>query len=417
MSLEQKINYHLNKYPDLKKVIKRIYQRIMYALSSKVKSDGNIIRVSPNDSKEYFFGYYDKSTWDCTNRYMLCMRANNTWADVAPKEAADIILIDTANDNTVRTLATTNAWNVQQGCMAQWLGPHFDKEIVYNDFRDGRYCSVALNIETMKERVFPLPVYTVSENGNIALSLDFSRLHRLRKGYGYSNLPDETEKEKIPDRTCLWKLDFHTGEVIDLLKYTDFVTFETRSEMIGSEHKVNHVMLRPDGKRFMILHRWFNGSRKYTRLVTCNIDGSDMYNLSDDDMVSHCFWKNNEEIIAFENKRDGGPGYYLMKDKTKDYKHLWTHISNDGHPSFSSDGKYIVTDSYPNRERIADIKVFYGDDLEGKSQQIIAKVFAPFKYDNDTRCDLHPRWSRDNRFVCFDSVFEGKRGLYIVKFN
>ena len=29
MSLEQKINYHLNKYPRVKKYIKRGYQRIM----------------------------------------------------------------------------------------------------------------------------------------------------------------------------------------------------------------------------------------------------------------------------------------------------------------------------------------------------------------------------------------------------
>ena len=46
--------------------------------------------------------------------------------------------------------------------------------------------------------------------------------------------------------------------------------------------------------------------------------------------------------------------------------------------------------------------------------KVIARVFAPFKYDNDTRCDLHPRWSRDGKKVCFDSVFEGHRGLYVV---
>ena len=59
----------------------------------------------------------------------------------------------------------------------------------------------------------------------------------------------------------------------------------------------------------------FNGQRKYTRLITCNVDGTDMYVLSDDDMVSHCFWKNNSSILAFENKKKVAPGYYLMKDK------------------------------------------------------------------------------------------------------
>ena len=49
MSLEQKINYQLNKIPGVKKVIKRVYQRTMYAISPKIKSEGNIVRVSPND--------------------------------------------------------------------------------------------------------------------------------------------------------------------------------------------------------------------------------------------------------------------------------------------------------------------------------------------------------------------------------
>lgn len=416
MSIEQKINYQLNKMPGVKKAIKRCYQLGMYTISPKIKSEGNIIKVSPEDEQEYFFGYYDKSPWDITGRYILCMRANNTWRNVAPAEPADILLIDTQNDNRFRVLATTHSWNVQQGCMAQWLGPKFKNEILYNDFREGTYCSVILNIESGQERVLSKPVYSVSADGRTALTLDFSRLHRLRKGYGYSNLPDNTSGENLPDKPCIWVMDILTGEVKELLKYTDFSKFEPRHEQEGAVHKVNHIMISPNGKRFMVLHRWFKGQRKYTRLVTCNVDGTDMYNLSDDDMVSHCFWKNDTEIIAFENKKDGGPGYYLMKDKTHEYQHLWAQFNNDGHPSYSpvEDG-LVVTDSYPNRKRMADIKLLSDKDVEAKEHKVIARVFAPFKYDNDTRCDLHPRWSRDGKRICFDSVFEGRRGLYVVE--
>ena len=273
---------------------------------------------------------------------------------------------------------------------------------------------MVLNIQDNTERVLPVPVYSVSADGKIALTLDFSRLHRLRKGYGYSNLPDSTANEKVPDTSCIRMLNMETGEVKDVLKYTDFTGFQARPEMKGSEHKVNHLMLSPDGKRFMVLHRWFNGQRKYTRLITCNVDGTDMYNLSDDDMVSHCFWKNNEEILAFENKHGEGAGYYLMKDKTREYRHLWSKFSNDGHPSYSPDKSLVVTDSYPDRCRIAEIKLLREDDVDAKEMRILARVFAPFRYDNDTRCDLHPRWSRDGKKICFDSVFEGHRGLYFV---
>lgn len=182
----------------------------------------------------------------------------------------------------------------------------------------------------------------------------------------------------------------------------------------GTVHKVNHLMLSPNNKRFMVLYRWFNGERKYTRLITCNIDGTDMYVLSDDDMVSHCFWKDDTHIIAFENKKTSGTGYYLMKDKTQEYIHCWPEMTGDGHPSFSPDRKLVVTDTYPNRSRISSIKIMDGDVTKNEINEVV-KVFSPFKYDNDTRCDLHPRWNHAGNKISFDSVFEGCRGLYEVK--
>ncbi len=416
--IEQTINYQLNKYPWIKKGVKRVYQLAMYAISPKIKSEGDIKRLSPSDGAEYFFGYYDKSPWDATGRYMLCMRAKNTWSDADPTSMADILLIDTKEGNRVRKLAETTTWNVQQGCMAQWLGPDFEKKIIYNTMRDGKYCSVVMDIDTMQERLLPLPVYTVSADGKTALSLDFSRLHNLRPGYGYAALPEVTKGEALPDGTCIWKLDIESGKVTDLFKYTDFAKFHPRPEMRAEcvVYKVNHLMLSPNGKRFMVLFRFYVGQRKYTRLITCNVDGTDMYLLSDDDMVSHCYWKNDEEIIAFERKEDSGNGYYLMKDKTQEYHRLWPQLSNDGHPSYCpSDNRLVVFDTYPNRARVQEVKIARDTDVEGKNIKVLAKVFAPFKYDNNTRCDLHPRWSRDGRKVCFDACFEGHRGLYIVE--
>ena len=421
MGLEQKINYQLNKYPGIKKHIKRGYQRLMYALSEKITSEGDIIRVSPNDpGSEYFFGYYDKSPWNANGRYILCMRAKDTWSEPDPKGKAEILLFDSKDHYAFRVIATTNTWNVQQGCMAQWLGPDYDSHIMFNDLRDGKYCSVILDVTMGTERVLPMPVYTVSNDGKTALSLDFSRLHSLRLGYGYAALPEKTKGLALPDETCIWKMDIESGDATPLLKYTDFAEFEPRPEMqeAGSVHKVNHLMLSPNGKRFMVLYRWFVGQRKYTRLITCNVDGSDMYVLSDDDMVSHCYWKNDEEIIAFERKKEFGPGFYLMKDKTQEWTHIWPQLSNDGHPSYCpTDNSLVVFDTYPSRSRIQEVKLGRDNDTTGESVKTIARVFSPFKYDNDTRCDLHPRWSRDGKRVCFDSVFEGHRGLYVVNVN
>lgn len=410
----------------------------MCVISPPIKSEGDIVRVSPDDSEhEYFFGYYDKSPWDATDRYMLCMKANDTWSDVSPKESAEIILIDTANQNEEKNydfivLAETHSWNVQQGCMLQWLGPEYKDRVLFNDCRDGSYCSVILKLKFPKdgsldglqikeERVLPAPVYSVASDGTFALTLDFSRLYRLRPGYGYYNIPEKTANEKLPDKPCIWRINLNSGVVKPVLKYTDFARVQPRPEMNDAEHKVNHIMLSPNGKRFMVLHRWFVGERKYTRLLTCNVDGTDMYVLSDDDMVSHCYWRTDDQIFAFENKKKGqegdkpGNGYYLMKDKTQEYRRFWSGIDYDGHPSYSCDGSMIVFDRYPDRTRIAAVMVCNAENRKNSDVKTIAKVFAPFKYDNDTRCDLHPRWNRAGDKICFDSVFEGHRGMYIVR--
>lgn len=208
MSLEQKINYQLNKVPGVKKYIKRAYQLGCYAMSKKIKSEGDIIRVSPSEGGEYFFGYYDKSPWDASMRYMICMRAKDTWSEPDPLGCADILLIDTIDGNKAKKIATTHTWNVQQGCMAQWLGPDFKSRILYNDMRNGKYCSVILDVDSGNERILPVPCYTVSSDGKTALSLDFSRLHSLRLGYGYAELPEVTKKCGIAEYNCYLEVGY-----------------------------------------------------------------------------------------------------------------------------------------------------------------------------------------------------------------
>lgn len=409
MSIEKKINEFISDFPIIKKSIKRLYQLFFYAISPKQKNEGNILRVTPDDGFEYFFGYYDKTPWDISNRYMLSLKVPNTLVSPAPKEKAEIVLIDTQNNNEIIKLGSTNTWNVQQGAMLQWLGPKFDEEIIYNDFRNGDYCSVILNVKTKEERIISKPVYSVSEDGKYALTLDFSRLHRLREGYGYSNKEETTKNEKVPNAPAIWKIDLINNVSTQVLTYQDFYNFESSPSMGNSEHKVNHIMLNPSGDRFMVLHRWYNGQTKHTRLVTANIDGSEMYNLNDHKMTSHCYWKNDDEIIAYANRNESGTGYYLFKDKSACLKKILNGLNKDGHPSYSPNGKYILTDTYPDRSRMASVYI-----AEENNIKTIARVFAPFKYDNDVRCDLHPRWNRTGTKICFDSVFEGKRALYTV---
>ena len=99
-----------------------------------------------------------------------------------------------------------------------------------------------------------------------------------------------------------------------------------------------------------------------------------------------------------------------MEDQSNNFIQMWPDLISDGHPSFSPDGTKVVTDTYPDRTRLSSIYCMNGDTVKR-----IARVFTPFKYDNEVRCDLHPRWNRKGTEICFDSVFEGQRGLYVVE--
>lgn len=400
------------KFPKTRRLLKGIYQRLMYFVSSdKTKCEGDITRISPVNDFEYFFGYYDKSPWDSSGRYVISLKVKNAYKVPDSTDEAKIVIIDTES-NTEKIIATTHCWNSQQGCMAQWLGPDFSSKIIYNDCRNEKYVSVIYDFKQNKElKVFEMPIYDVAKDGTFALTLDFSRLHRLRKGYGYANLKEATRNEKCPNKACIWKINLISGEVQELVKYTDLKNFETKNNMLKAEHKVNHLMISPNGKRFMVLHRWFNKGEKFTRLVTINTDGTEYYNLSDDNFVSHCCWKNNEEILSFLNKKESGKHYYLMKDKTKEYKMLWPELNTDGHCTYSSDGKFVITDTYPNNKRMA--SVYLCTENDNKSRKI-ARVYSPFKYDNDNRCDLHPRWNHNGDEICIDSVHDGKKEIYKI---
>lgn len=401
----------LKKFPGLRRLISIIRLYVGYLVSSKTPVTGDIERLTPEDQFEYFFGYYDKNPWNKDQSKILALRARCTWKNPAPKEPAEIVVIDSLNRSTT-VLGSTSTWNSQQGCMLQWLGPTFNERIIYNDLIDGSYRSIIMNTTDGSKSVICAPVYAVSKDGSTAFTLDFSRLHRLRKGYGYCNLPDSSKDEKVPNDYCIWKIDLCKNSLSPLIHYRDLLNFEPNESMIDAEHKVNHIMINPSCSRIMFLHRWVKNGEKYTRLITCDVDGKDWYNLSDMKMVSHCWWLDDSKIFAFERKMEGD-GFYLMNDMSDQYEKYWD-ISEDGHPSFSHDGNYIVFDTYPDSARRLKIKVAQSNDTVGESIKVLAIVKAGFRYKNDTRCDLHPRWSWDDSMIAFDSVHEGKRGLYCV---
>ena len=83
----------------------------------------------------------------------------------------------------------------------------------------------------------------------------------------------------------------------------------------------------------------------------------------------------------------------------------------DGHPSISRDGKYLVTDTYPGRSRTSKLLIY--DWTEQKVVQKL-RIPQPIESNPEQRCDLHPKWLGTDTVV-FESCHSGIRQLYTFR--
>jgi len=97
----------------------------------------------------------------------------------------------------------------------------------------------------------------------------------------------------------------------------------------------------------------------------------------------------------------------------------------DGHPSFSNNGKFLITDTYPNENYKRKLihydwdrkkKVILGEfySLPGLEFLEFTQTEEGYKNwgDSEFRVDLHPRLNFQGDKVTFDSIHEGKRNCY-----
>lgn len=406
-------------------------------------------------SKDHFFGFYDKCPWDSTGRFMLAMEAIFESHLPGPRDVAAIGIVDLNDGNRFERIAETRAWNWHMGAMLQWVPSAPDRLIIYNDREEDHFVSVLLDIKSGERRILPLPVYALSHDGRFALSLNFARLNDERKGYGYAGVTDPWQKDLYPKDDGIYLMDLNTGEYQLVISLAQLATFPPVPRIKSGKHWVMHSMFNPDDTRFCFLHRFqLRNGRYYTRLFTANLDGLEICCLISHGMVSHFDWRNPHQILAwarhqpsltFITKRSNifnrsplrqmltlyhkldptwvrqrviGDGYFLFTDRTAEVERIGTGVlTTDGHCSYSPDGRWILTDTYPDEERRRALLLYSPEERRGV---VIGRFYSPPEVDGPRhalapyRCDLHPRWNRDGTLVCIDSAHEGHRQMYVL---
>ena len=392
--------------------IKNLVRRLPYYINNLGRigksifcnPEAEISYVMEEIDRECFFGYYGSSPWSPGEERVLYLSAPILKGHPTISNKAKIICFDLRHGKRF-VVGHTRAWNWQQGCMLRWLEDQRGPTIIYNDHRENNYSSVIVNIETGEECVIPFPYYTFNEKRDEALSLNFQRLHHFRLGYGYD--PGRI-RLLPPSQDGIFRLDMKTGDYELILSLNEVAHDIEKS---CDKHWVNHLEYNKSATRVIFLHRYVKEAKRHTRMFTMNPDGSDLFCLCDSGYVSHYAWMNEKEILAWAEV-SGERNYFVFTDKSQKVRVLGENLPlQDGHPSFSPDGRWLLTDTYPDRGGWKNLILY---DIKNQKGINLTELYTPIRYNGTFRCDLHPRWDRKGNNVCFDSVHEGTRRMYVL---
>lgn len=394
--------------PRVKKRIVDAYQRVMALVPVPAERTAYAITARPG----YFFGFHDKCPWSADGERLLAHHFTIPLRMPKPDDAVEVGYFSGSDFLAFRPVATTRAWNWQMGAQLQWLGR--TRHIVFNDFENGHHVGRVVDLVGRPVSAVARPIAAVSRDGTKAVCHEFARLRRCASGYGYATGSDPDEGVAVPkDRARgLSVADLPSGTVRHLFSVADIAALDPHPTMGGAYHYFTHPLFAPSGRRLVFYHRWLvQGNKTWTRMLSCDLDGNDLFIFPSGSVVSHIAWRDDDHVLAYGTVAPLGEAYHyvLFRDRSHDYQLVGTDsFTSDGHPQFSPDGRWIVTDTYPDRFRVQYLILY--DTLAGRRHNL-AKLRSPFRFDHDLRCDLHPRWNRSGTMICFDSSHRGERAL------
>ncbi len=363
----------------------------------------------------HWFAYYDKLEFDPSGRYVLAMEVDFEHRSPRPDDVIKVGMVDLEDGDRWIELGETRAWCWQQGCMLQWR-PGSESEGVWNDRQGDDFVCHIMDVKTRRKRTIPFPVYALSADGRIAVSLDFRRVNNMRPGYGYTGLPDPNEDVFAPEDSGIWRVDLETGRADLIISIAQIAGIPyPHGDISGSKHYFNHLLFNPDGSRFIFLNRWGpgGGQRWGTRMFTGAPDGSDVRIVADSGMTSHFIWRDPTHILAWSRDPSNGDAFYVYEDGTRRVEPVGLEVmTSDGHCSYLPGAGWVLNDSYPREGRRQRLYLY---DVAAGERIVLGEFPSPEPYSGEWRCDLHPRHSPDGRRVVIDSAHGGNgRQVYVL---
>jgi hypothetical protein len=326
--------------------------------------------------------------------------------------------------------------------------PGSPDELIFNTVENDRAVAVLKNVKTGSRSVLPGPIYVISADGKTSISPNFNTLAHRWKAYGYPLLA-HTPMIADQDADGLSQLDLQTGKQSLFISTRRAAAFEAVPSADESSHFLCHASFSPDGSRVIFLHRFFSSDGGlFTRMIATDRQAKNLVLLAQE-KVSHFDWIDQENVLVWARFSGGGlakvrargllgaswikpllrvarsmTGRWKKQFLSESYYRIsvenpkarvrfgWPFLESDGHPMIARSHSWIVTDYYPDKTSRLPVILFNPDP----ARRIDVHVFAhrPRSNDSDVKCDLHPRWSRDEHLVAVDTCEAGFRQVRIL---
>ncbi len=405
-----------------------------------------------------WFGYYNYDTLNFDQTKMLCNKSPVDGCAVEKGMEIELGYYDIPS-GTWHRIGVSDSFNWQQGAMLQWLpGKGNENKVIYNFSKDNHFKSCIYDIATGEEKIIDYPIYCITPDGKKAIALNYERSYWCR-AYHYSSVVNPEYNVQVAEDDGVFEVDLENNTVRRIVDIHDVINADFEDSFSKAKHWLEHIMVSPDGSKFVFLHRFTLGVGYATRICIANIDGSDLQVIGDWQKYdwSHFGWKGNSEFVIYTvestnlTKSMVAPMMSASKPKkslkstlislikkfvpkrirAKAHKRCYQHyvlkngkfvldgeyscsaLRIDGHPSFTEDERYMVTDSYPFEDGFRHLIIY--DTVTGKAC-VLAKLYAPL-WGNPASCDLHPKLCKNNDYVAVDTAYTGKHRMICFKID
>lgn len=379
--------------------------------------------VTPDDGY-YIHNFFDVKPWSPSGRYLAVLKLPFQDKLPGPHDEATVCVIDLFHQSMVE-LCPTKGWGIQVGAHLCW-GAN-DEELFFNDKVGGQVFAYKLNPLTGVKVQLSGSVYQASKDGKYLYSPNLSVINYAQMGYGATLSPEHNSPPPIgaSGEDGLWRTDVNASRTSLLFSYKQALELlPDKRDVEGARFTFFHVKINPQQTRLMqVVRCLFDNERSEVRfIITMDMDGKDAKLALPYELwlkgSHHPDWHSNGKEILM-NIQLNKMRFCLFAEDGQSFRITAPFTTGGGHPSFSNDGRYIVTDAYTSEKEFInerfEVPIRLIDTIAGTEQRLIdIWTLGGTNVENNLRCDPHPVWSEDNRYICFNGTPEGRRQVLIA---